>query len=99
MQSEVKIIHIIVQNNTYQDGQNNNMSIISDQSIPRGLHIRLNLQTGEREAKLMDDSEHTELTHVSTSEELNRDELQDALKNVPGDEGITPEVRHHICIF
>ena len=24
------------------------------QSIPKGLHVRLNLQTGEREAKLLD---------------------------------------------
>lgn len=27
------------------------------QSIPQGLHVRMNLQTGRREAKLMDDSE------------------------------------------
>ena len=27
------------------------------QSIPQGLHVRMNLQTGKREAKLMDDDE------------------------------------------
>ena len=27
------------------------------QSIPKGLHVRLNLQTGEREAKLLDDAD------------------------------------------
>ncbi|PSN54805.1 Nucleotide exchange factor SIL1 [Blattella germanica] len=65
-----------------------------DQSIPRGLHVRLNLQTGEREAKLIDDNDedkHTEITQVTKNEEISRDKLQEALKNVPGDEGITSE--------
>ncbi|KAJ9578268.1 hypothetical protein L9F63_005489, partial [Diploptera punctata] len=61
------------------------------QSIPRGLHVRLNLETGEREAKLIDDNEHTDLTHVAKDEELSKDELQEAIKKIPGDEGITPE--------
>jgi nucleotide exchange factor SIL1 len=30
--------------------------IRKDQGIPRGLHVRLNVQTGEREAKLLDDN-------------------------------------------
>ena len=30
--------------------------IKKDQGIPRGLHVRLNVQTGEREAKLLDDN-------------------------------------------
>ena len=35
------------------------------QSIPRGLHVRLNLQTGEREAKLLEDDDSNKLGIVA----------------------------------
>jgi hypothetical protein len=35
------------------------------QVIPQGLHVRLNLQTGEREAKLMDDADGAQFSNDS----------------------------------
>jgi hypothetical protein len=56
----------------------------------------LNLETGKREAKLMDGSEHTDLTSVPGSilgQGDNLKELQAALKNLPGKEStVTLEV-------
>jgi nucleotide exchange factor SIL1 len=63
--------------------------MIAGQSIPQGLHVRLNLETGKREAKLMDDKEHTDLASVPGSVSGQGDslkELQAALKNLPGEE-------------
>ena len=39
---------------------------IKGQSIPRGLHVRLNLQTGKKEAKLMEEDSKN-LDSVSTN--------------------------------
>jgi hypothetical protein len=63
--------------------------MISGQSIPQGLHVRLNLETGEREAKLLDDVERTDLTSVPDNvvgQGISPEELQAALKNLPGEE-------------
>jgi nucleotide exchange factor SIL1 len=63
--------------------------MIAGQSIPQGLHVRLNLETGKREAKLIDDSEHTDLSVVPGSVLGQGDslkELQAALKNLPVEE-------------
>ena len=38
------------------------------QAIPPGLHVRLNMQTGKREAKLMDDSARKEPTGSSSAD-------------------------------
>lgn len=35
------------------------------QAIPKGLHVRLNLETGQKEAKLMDNDENTRPTDYS----------------------------------
>jgi nucleotide exchange factor SIL1 len=70
--------------------------MIAGQSIPQGLHVRLNLETGKREAKLMDGSEHTDLTSVPGSvlvQGNNLKDLQSAVKNLPGEEStVTLEV-------
>jgi nucleotide exchange factor SIL1 len=63
--------------------------MIAGQALPRGLHIRLNLETGEREAKLLDDNERTDLTLVHSDVqggEVSQEELQAVLKNLPGEE-------------
>lgn len=52
--------------------------VILGQAIPRGLHVRLNLQTGEREAKLLDANEDT--TQDDAKVKLTMDERQ--LKNI-----------------
>ena len=53
-------------------------SIKPDQSIPKGLHVRINLQTGEREAKLLDTSnEESELEKKRKSFEKSILELDD----------------------
>jgi nucleotide exchange factor SIL1 len=63
--------------------------MIAGQAIPRGLHVRLNLETGEREAKLLDKNERTGLTLVPDDvqgRQFSQEELQDALKNLPAEE-------------
>uniref|UniRef100_A0A0A9WWZ0 Nucleotide exchange factor SIL1 n=2 Tax=Lygus hesperus TaxID=30085 RepID=A0A0A9WWZ0_LYGHE len=66
-----------------------------DQAIPRGLHVRMNLQTGEREAKLLDpeddeDGGSQQMTEIKTSDhdhpgeysshdEFSKEELKRAL--------------------
>lgn len=63
--------------------------MIAGQAIPRGLHVRLNLETGEREAKLLDEYERTDLTLVRDDvqgRQVSQEELQAALKNLQGEE-------------
>lgn len=63
--------------------------MIAGQTIPRGLHVRLNLETGEREAKLLDENERTDLTLVPDDvqgRQVSQEELQAALKDLPGEE-------------
>ncbi|KAF6208744.1 hypothetical protein GE061_014483 [Apolygus lucorum] len=66
-----------------------------DQAIPRGLHVRMNLQTGEREAKLLDpeddedeasqqiteirSSEHDHSSEYSPPDKFSKEELKRAL--------------------
>lgn len=40
------------------------------QSIPQGLHVRINLQTGLKEAKLLDNSEKKEVSKTSYNNPL-----------------------------
>lgn len=61
------------------------------QSIPAGLHVRINLQTGEKEAKLTEDdtNKKSSLIPVNEKEEedaLDPDELKKILKNIRGDD-------------
>ncbi|XP_069698478.1 nucleotide exchange factor SIL1 [Periplaneta americana] len=63
-------------------------TIKEGQAIPRGLHVRLNLQTGQREAKLMDDSEHTDVVSVPEEKEITPEEIKAALKNFKGEETV-----------
>jgi len=76
--------------------------MIAGQAIPRGLHVRLNLETGEREAKLLDENERTGLTLVPDDvqgRQFSQEELQDALKNLPGEESTaTIEVLQRISL-
>lgn len=46
------------------------------QAIPKGLHVRLNMQTGEREAKLLKEPNQPNENHVLTKE------FEEALKNL-----------------
>lgn len=71
--------------------------MLLDQAIPRGLHVRINLQTGEREAKLLSNEEQSEKLEEKTSlamvnadineenlsENLNYHLLKESLKNIP----------------
>jgi nucleotide exchange factor SIL1 len=76
--------------------------MIAGQAIPRGLHVRLNLETGEKEAKLLDKNERTGLTLVPDDvqgRQFSQEELQDALKNLPGEESIaTIEVLQRLSL-
>jgi hypothetical protein len=76
--------------------------MIAGQAIPRGLHVRLNLETGEREAKLLDENERTDLTLVPDDEQgrqFSKEDLQAALKDLPGEESTaTTEVLQRISL-
>jgi nucleotide exchange factor SIL1 len=76
--------------------------MISGQAIPRGLHVRLNLETGERQAKLLDENERTDMTLVPDDVQgrhISQEELQAALKKLPGEESIaTIEVLQNISL-
>lgn len=41
-----------------------------DEAIPKGLHVRMNLQTGEKEAKLLDETENSGEGKKLTPEQL-----------------------------
>ena len=53
--------------------------VLPGQQIPGGLHVRLNLQTGKKEAKLL--SEQT----TERGEDFSQETLKEALKNIKGD--------------
>jgi nucleotide exchange factor SIL1 len=74
------------------------------QKIPKGLHVRINLETGLTEAKLLDDDQSPEdktkaLTAVpqdSQDEKLSekiipKSILEEAVKNIKGDDLFTPD--------
>jgi nucleotide exchange factor SIL1 len=76
--------------------------MISGQAIPRGLHVRLNLETGEREAKLLGENERTDMTLVPDDvqgRQISQEELHAALKKLPGEEHTaTIEVLQNISL-
>jgi len=53
--------------------------ILNGQAIPAGLHVRMNLQTGKKEAKLMDEEP------VVEDKGINHEALKEALKNIKSD--------------
>jgi nucleotide exchange factor SIL1 len=64
-----------------------------NQAIPRGLHIRLNLQTGKKEAKLLDEDKASDKNLKILSQDLPIDsknfkyeEFKRALKDIKSDE-------------
>uniref|UniRef100_A0A1B0DLZ8 Uncharacterized protein n=1 Tax=Phlebotomus papatasi TaxID=29031 RepID=A0A1B0DLZ8_PHLPP len=71
------------------------------QKVPPGLHYRINLETGEKEAKILeetDESENQKSSLTIVEEEVAKENasdsptLEDALKNIPGDSfQYTPE--------
>lgn len=63
--------------------------IFVDQSIPPGLHVRINLTSGLKEAKLLDENEgsskNTALLSTANSETDKLQNLEEMLKNIPHD--------------
>ncbi|KAG5863205.1 hypothetical protein JTB14_014109 [Gonioctena quinquepunctata] len=65
-----------------------------DQKIPKGLHIRMNFETGITEAKILDEEEksnkHSALVEISVDDEteklLDTDVMKEALKKIKNDE-------------
>jgi nucleotide exchange factor SIL1 len=61
-----------------------------DQAIPAGLHVRLNLQTGEREAKLMENADEPQRAKIVGGKKHKfSKELEDALKSL-NDDSVLP---------
>lgn len=67
-------------------------NLLIDQSIPQGLHIRINLQTGLKEAKLLNDRKKIDENPLSVQFEDQKEDieeekiinrLEEALKNIP----------------
>merc|ERR1719187_2115845 len=60
-----------------------------NQAIPRGLHVRINMQTGRKEAKIYTPPkqvENTDRDETQTTDEENRFEhIKEALKNIKND--------------
>ncbi|XP_055526291.1 nucleotide exchange factor Sil1 [Wyeomyia smithii] len=100
-------IFILVGLTTASNGNVNNSSrfvatrewqeIAEGQSIPEGLHVRINLSTGKKEAKLLEkDTNNTQsslstvagadlLDHGTQLPTSNIDKLKEALQNIPAD--------------
>lgn len=61
------------------------------QAIPKGIHVRLNIQTGEREGKLLDEAEsqtekvNTISESISNAKRKISKELEDAIKSLNDD--------------
>jgi hypothetical protein len=85
----------------------------SDMAIPRGLHVRVNLQTGQREAKLIEPEEENEerfdLSSLGMQEDgdippitstVSAEELKHILHKIEKKEPLVPEeVEHYIYIL
>jgi len=48
---------------------------LTDQPVPSGLHYRINLETGKKEAKLLDDSKYEDRKTEESIENSNCDEF------------------------
>lgn len=56
------------------------------QSVPSGLHYRINLTTGKKEAKLLDNEDKSkEMSVLPKSEEKAEPTIEELLKNIPSD--------------
>ncbi|KAL0275318.1 UNVERIFIED_CONTAM: hypothetical protein PYX00_003206 [Menopon gallinae] len=77
-------------NSTFQ-ATNEWKKIEDGQSIPPGLHVRINLKTGYREAKLPDDTSETKslVTTPEADKALDPEELKRILKNIKSAESST----------
>ena len=64
------------------------------QAIPRGLHVRMDLTTGEKQAKLMDKNEVTDSQEKTTFDhkQFSRKTLENALKNIGKDQEVRKSV-------
>ena len=58
-----------------------------DEAIPKGLHVRINLQTGEKEAKLLDENESS-----AQGQKLTPEQLKVYVKNVKNEADKLKEV-------
>uniref|UniRef100_U5EHJ2 Nucleotide exchange factor SIL1 n=1 Tax=Corethrella appendiculata TaxID=1370023 RepID=U5EHJ2_9DIPT len=73
-------------------------TIKEGQEIPPGLHVRINLQTGLKEAKILDETDEKQSSsaimksstadgETNENSKLNKlDEIKDSIKNIPGTE-------------
>lgn len=72
-----------------------------DEAVPAGLHIRINLSTGKKEAKLLDRDENAQtsvaivkdakIQEDNTANTYLKSDLADRLKNIPEEELLQPQ--------
>lgn len=70
--------------------------MFTDEAVPAGLHIRINLATGKKEAKLIDRDENAQtsvaivkdakIQEDDTAKTFLKSDLADRLKNIPEEE-------------
>ncbi|XP_050438496.1 nucleotide exchange factor SIL1 isoform X2 [Adelges cooleyi] len=58
-------------------------TIEKDQAIPAGLHVKLNLETGEKQAKLIDDNKNDQSTSANNLAIVAQNETEKATTGVP----------------
>ena len=77
--------------------------LLSDEAIPRGLHVRMNLATGLKEAKLLDemgDSNDNNLEYEDTEGAVNYyRNIKEKTKFIQSEDGKTPKVCIEFFIF
>lgn len=81
-----------------------NVFFTTGQSIPKGLHVRINLETGETEAKLLDDVPEDKTRALSAipqedDKTIPKSSLEEAVKNIKGDDLFTPDDLKNIDKF
>lgn len=63
-----------------------NFFLFKGQSVPSGLHYRINLTTGKKEAKLLDNEDKSkEISVLPKIEEKTEPSIEELLKNIPSD--------------
>lgn len=79
------ILCVLGENKTFT-ATKNWKTVEDGQAIPSGLHVRVNLQTGKKEAKLLDEEEKKSAMVEVKDDRLDPEEMKEFLKKFKGDD-------------